>query len=341
MKKTYIFKLFGVIAGTLIAGSRLQAQGPPPPPSAALPSVEILATDPTALEGTSSAAFTLILTDAATNDLAVNLAISGTASNSVDYELMTNGVVLKTNVVTIPAGYLAVDILVQPILDTVNRGNKTVVLGVGTNASYQMLPGARRATVTIIDDVFNIPPPSVEITTPTNGSVFWFGTPITLTAEASDPGLDIRSVSFYANDLLLGKATNSPYSLVWTNARPGPYTLTALAFDVANQSTLSAPVKISVTNAVPVVQLLSPTNGSNFEAHQNITLLASASDSVNSIAFVTFYANGRGLGVVTNAPYSFTWTNVPAGFYLLQASATDTSRTKVYSNRVQIDVSRP
>jgi hypothetical protein len=117
--------------------------------------------------------------------------------------------------------------------------------------------------------------------------------------------------------------------------------LTALAFDVANQSTLSAPVKISVTNAVPVVQLLSPTNGSNFEAHQNITLLASASDSVNSIAFVTFYANGRGLGVVTNAPYSFTWTNVPAGFYLLQASATDTSRTKVYSNRVQIDVSRP
>jgi hypothetical protein len=341
MKKAYVLKLLGPIASTLIAGSALQAQTPPSPPSTDLPSVEILATDPTALGGTSSGAFTLIQTESSTTDLAVSLAISGTASNGVDYELLTNGVVLNTNVVTLPAGFLAVDILVQPLSKTVNGENKTVVLGVVTNASYQVLPGARRATVAIIDDVFNIPPPSVAITAPTNGSVFWFGTPITLTAEATDAGADIRSVSLYANDDLLAKLTNSPYSLVWTNARPGPYTLTALAFDVANQSTLSAPVKIFVTNSVPVVELLSPTNGSNFTAHQDITLLATASDASNSIVNVTFYANGRVLDVATNSPYTFTWTNVSAGFYLLQASATDTSRTKVYSNRAQISVSRP
>jgi hypothetical protein len=350
MKKPHFLKLFGIVATTLIAGSRLQAQMPPGPPpvSSDLPSVGILATDPTALEGTSSAAFTLLLAQSTTNDLAVNLAISGTASNTVDYELMTNGVVLKTNVVTIPKGFLAVDILVQPLSDTVNRGNKTVVLGVMTNTNYQVLAGERHATVTIVDDVFNIPPPTVEITSPTNDSVFWFGAPITLTADASDPGISIRSVTFYANDDIVGKATTSPYSVVWTNARPGRYTLSALAFDVANQSTLSAPVKISVTNVVPAVLLSSPTNGSNFASGQSVTLEADSSDAKNAITNVTFYANGRVLDSVAipltaTSPYTntFTWTPAHGGFYFLQASATDTLKNKVYSNQVRINVSRP
>ncbi len=350
MNKAQMLRLFGVIAGTLIAGSGLRAQTPPisPPSSGDGPMVGILATDPTALEGTSSGAFTLLLNASTTNNLAVTLAISGTASNSVDYQLMTNGVVLNTNVVTIPAGFLAVDILVQPLSDTVNRGNKTVVIGLATNANYQVLPGEHRGTVLIVDDVFNIPPPTVEITSPTNNSVFWFGTPITLTAEANDTGAGIRSVSFYANDELVGKVTSSPYSLVWTNTRPGRYTLSALAFDTANQSTLSAPVKISVTNVVPTVLLSSPTNGSNFASGQSVTLETDSSDAMNPITNVTFYANGRVLDSVavsltSTSPYTntFTWTPARSGLYFLQASATDTLKNKVYSNQVRINVERP
>ena len=152
MKQALVSKLFGAIAGSLIAGSGLQAQvfnpgGPNQPvgPPIPLPSCGILVTDPTALEGTSSGAFTLVRYGPATNDLVVSLAISGTASNGVDYELITNGVPLKTNVVTLPTGFLAVDILVQPILDTVNRGNKTVVLGVeSNNTALPMIPASRR-----------------------------------------------------------------------------------------------------------------------------------------------------------------------------------------------------
>lgn len=322
--------LMGFVAATLIAGGWLQAQ--PTPPTASL-SVGILATDPTALEGTSSGAFTLLRYGASTSDLVVNLTISGTASNGVDY-------VAITNVITIPAGYRAVDIPVQPLSDAANRGNKTVVLGVVTNAAYQVLPGARSAQVTIIDDIFNIPPPSVALASPTNGSVFWFGTPIAVTADASDAGNSISSVSFFANDLLLGRATASPYSLVWTNAAPGRYTLFARAENGVGESTLSAPVQIAVTNVVPVVTWLSPTNGSNFSAHQNVSLQAGASDAVNPIASVSFYVNGRILGVVTNTPSSYTWTNVPAGFFILQAAATDTAKSKGWSKQVLINVSR-
>ena len=352
MKQAHIGKLFGAIAGTLIAGSGLQAQIVPPidpvGPPTPMPSFGILATDPTALEGTSSGAFTLVRYWPATNDLVVSLAISGTASNGVDYELFTNGVPLKTNVVTLPTGFLAVDILVQPILDTINRGNKTVVLGVESNMPSAMLKGPRRATVTIIDDVFNIPAPTVAITAPADGSIFWFGTPITLTASASDPGANIQSVSFFDNDDFLGKATTSPYSYVWTAARPGRHTLTALAFDVVNQSTLSAPVQIFVTNVVPVIVLSQPTDGSNFVLTQPITLEADSSDAVNSISNVTFYANGHVLDAITiptsaTSPYTntFTWTPAKRGAYSLQASATDTLGNKVYSKRVMVNVSKP
>ena len=362
MKQAHVSKLFGAIAGTLIAGSGLQAQivNPPLPPVRPIgpptptPSCGILATDPTALEGTSSGAFTLVRYGPATNDLIVSLAISGTASNGVDYELVTNGVVLKTNVVTLPEGFLAVDILVQPILDTLNRGNKTVVLGVeSNNFAWPMIPASRRATVTIVDDVFNIPAPTVEITAPANDSTFWFGTPITLTASASDTGANIQSVSFFDNDDFLGKATTSPYSYVWTDASPGRHTLTALAFDVVNQSTLSAPVQIFVTNVVPVVVLSSPTTGNNFTLGQSITLEADSSDAANSISNVTFYANGRVLDAVANPPSTsttpppyaydttYTWTPANRGVYSLQASATDTLGNKVYSKRVMINVTKP
>jgi hypothetical protein len=384
MKQAHVSNLFGLIAGTLIAGGGLQAQttGPidptPPiePPPSTLPWVGILATDPTALQGTSSGAFTLLVNAALPTNLPVTLALSGTSSNGVDYELVTNGVVMpthtNTNVVVIPAGFLAVDILVQPISGAPNTGNKTVVACVVTNVGYQVWPGpgiyaglpnplgltpgatipvglgSRRATVTIVDDIFNIAAPTVAITNPPDGSVFWFPAPITLGAEASDTGSSISSVSFFANDEFLGKATTSPYSVVWTNPWPGRFTLTALAFDAVGQSTLSAPVHIVVTNILPLVKLSSPTNDSNFILGEGVTMEADSSDSANPITNVTFYVNGRvvdkvAIPTTATSPYTntFTWTPAQRGVYILQASVTDTLKNKVYSNRALINVSKP
>jgi len=363
MKQTHLSKLFGFIAGTLIAGSGLQAQiGPLPPisppnwPPGPGPTpigwqgVRILATDPTALGGTSSGAFTVLLPEPPTNDLPVYLAISGSAENGVDYQLMTNGVQMGTSAgtnVVIPAGFLAVDILVQPITGTSNTGNKTVVLTVETNASYQVMPWGRRATVTIVDDIFNILPPSVEVTNPPDGSLFWYPATITLGAEASDTDASIVSVSFFANDDFVGKATTVPYSVVWKNPRPGRYAVAALAFNSVGQSTLSAPVHLVVTNVLPTVVLSSPTNYSNFPLGTTITLEADSSDAVNPITNVTFYANAHvvdSVAIPTSAtsPYTntFAWTPTHGGPYVLQASVTDSLKNKVYSKVVVINVSR-
>jgi hypothetical protein len=319
------------VTSALAFGSHLRAQSP----ATTEPFVEILATDPTALEGTSSGAFTLIRDGDTNADLTVYLEILGTASNGVDYAVITNAIVIPTN-------YLAVDIPVQPLIDTVNRGNKTVILKIETNANYQV-GGARSAEVTIIDDVFNTPPPTVTITDPTNGSTFAYPADITLTAEASDPGAKIQSVSFYANDDFLGHATNAPYTLSWTNARAGNYTLFARAVDNLNQSALSSLVQITVTEVLPVVAITTPTNGSSFTAHQNIPIAAAVTDADPSatITNVAFYDNGRLLGNVTNAPYQIIWSNAPAGLYTLQATAAANFGQRGYSKGIFINISRP
>jgi len=230
------WKAIGLIAVTLALGRGAQAQIT----DTNLPVVAIFAPDPTALEGTSSGAFTLIRYGATSNALTVDLTISGTASNGVDYTEISN-------VVVIPAGFLAVDIPVNPIVDNVNRGNKTVVLAVDTNAAYRVFN--RRAVVEIIDDTFNIPRPTVTLVSPTNGSVYGFPATILLSATASDPDVAIKSVSFFANDEFLGRATNSPYSFTWTNAWPGRYAVFARAVDTVDQSTISAAAHITVTNS--------------------------------------------------------------------------------------------
>ena len=329
MNKKLLFTC--LVTGALAFGNHLRAQ----PATATGPFVEILATDPTALEGTSTAAFTLIRDGDTNADLTVPIDIYGSASNGVDYAKITSPI-------TIPKGYLAVDILVSPIIDAVNRGNKTVIVRIETNLDYQV-GGARSAVVTIIDDVFNVALPTVTISTPTNDSTFSYPNEITLTAEASDPGAKIQSVSFYANDDFVGRVTNAPYTLTLTNSRAGRYSLFARAVNNLNQSALSPVVNFTVTDVLPVVVITTPTNGSDFTAHQNIPIAATVTDADASatIASVDFFDNGRFLAAVTNAPYQIVWSNAPSGLFTLQATATDNAGQKGYSKGVLINISRP
>ncbi len=208
-----------------------------------LPSVVILATDPVALEGTSTASFTLIRHGNTNAALAVDVAFSGSGSNGVDYTIVTSPI-------TIPAGFLAVDIPIHPLV--VNTGNKTVIATVETNSAY-CVSYKRHATVTIIDDLFNVPPPTVTITSPTNGSSFLAPATLSVSATAADADYPITSVSFFADDFFLGRATNSPFSVTVSNVHAGHYEIFARAIDQTGQSAFSMPVSVTVTNTNGVV----------------------------------------------------------------------------------------
>jgi hypothetical protein len=323
--RQFTWKAFVVVAGLALCLCPSRAQ--------TNPLVVVVSPDPTAFVGTSSGAFTLIRYGATDNDLNVDVKFSGSASNGLDY-------VTISNVITIPSGSLAVDVKVDPLVDKDNRGNKNVILTLETNSDYR-INGYHGAQVNIIDDAYDFPPPTIAITSPTNNSVFDEPDSVTITAEATDPGVTIRYVSFYVNDNFLGRETNSPYSFVWSNPPAGNFALFARAVDEFGRSALSAPVDISITDINPVVKITTPTNGANFTVHADIPLAADVSDADTNatIASVSFYANSRLLGTAKSAPYSIVWSNAPAGLFTLRALAVDQTGDKGYSKPVLINVS--
>ncbi len=238
-----------LVTGTLAFANTLRADVP-------VPNVEILATDPVALAGTSTASFTLIRDGDTNSDLTVELSLGGTATNGDDYATTATEVV-------IPAGYLALDIPIFPFIDLMTRGNKTIVMGLQSNADYQ-IGKHHTATVTLVDDVYNNPLPTVTIIDPTNNEPFGYPASISITADAGDTGTNISSVSFYADDEFLGRVTSAPYTVTWTKAKLGKHTLFARAVDSLFQSTFSAPVQITVSEMLPTVSITSPTKWAGF-----------------------------------------------------------------------------
>jgi hypothetical protein len=90
-------------------------------------------------------------------------------------------------------------------------------------------------------------PPSVSITAPTNGTVFGSGpTNITITASASGNPAPVTNVEFYAETTLIGADSSSPYSIVWSNATPGTYKLSAKAKDNMGLENTSARIEVGV-----------------------------------------------------------------------------------------------
>lgn len=277
------------------------------------PTVRIIASDPFALEGSSSGAFTFVRTGDTSADLGVDLSVGGTAVNGVDYAMITNHF-------TIPAGFAALDVVVQPLAVPLSPDDKTVQLTLVASTNYTVA-AKKSAVVTIVENRFNALPPTVQITSPTNGAVITAKT-LDITAVAADQDDSIQSVSFFDGDHLLGNVTNAPYTLTWTNLHVGPHALFARATDAAGLSAFSKAVNISVSDGGPTVQLTSPTNGAVFGGGP-ITLTATATAAGGSVATVGFWANGRPVGTASNAPYSVTWTNVPPGGYVLVARAVD------------------
>ena len=106
---------------------------------------------------------------------------------------------------------------------------------------------------------FRIPPPNnlpptVALTSPSNGSIFRGGTNIQLAASASASGTNVSLVEFFAGASKLGEDTSNPYQFIWNNVPIGAYQLTARARDARGLSATSQVVSITVnaSNLPPV-----------------------------------------------------------------------------------------
>ncbi|MER2544420.1 MAG: RHS repeat-associated core domain-containing protein [Candidatus Accumulibacter phosphatis] len=118
---------------------------------------------------------------------------------------------------------------------------------------------------------------------------------------------------------------------------PGQYIVQLIVHD-GQLASAPATVNILVTNTPPTVSLSAPAAHQSFTALATITVSAEAADSTGSITEVAFYQGSTPIGSATSAPYRITWSNVPAGSYVLKARATDSGGAMTWSAEVPITV---
>ncbi len=202
-------------------------------------------------------------------------------------------------------------------------------------------------------------PPVVAISAPLSGMQFVSGTPITITATASDADGTVKKVEFYANDGIgnfrFATDTSAPYS-VNTAFGTGTIVLTALATDDKGAITTSPPVTVTLSaNQPPVVTLVTPTNEQTITslAPPDIPLEATAVDADGRIVSLRIYMMPNPspddipvlLAEFTSPPYQAIWPAVPHTDpygplydYFLWAEATDDSGEIGASDPVRVRI---
>ncbi|RED95968.1 Ig-like domain-containing protein [Marinoscillum furvescens] len=183
--------------------------------------------------------------------------------------------------------------------------------------------------------------PVVSITSPSAGDSFVISEAITIEAEATDSDGTIELVAFFSDDVKIGEATSAPYSITWSDAEIGEYSLTAVATDNIGSKVTSEAVYISVTpppNEIPSASITSPAEGSVFEIGENIKVEVSATDTDGAIARVEIYRGDVKLGEDSSEPYSAVWLNATEGEYQLKAIAIDDDGDVGQSEIVNITV---
>jgi hypothetical protein len=88
----------------------------------------------------------------------------------------------------------------------------------------------------------------------------------------------------------------------------------------------------------PTTSITSPSNNSSHTAGSNIAINANAADADGNVVKVEFFQGTTKLGESTTAPYSYVWSNVPAGSYSLTTKATDNDNAVTTSSAVAITV---
>lgn len=181
---------------------------------------------------------------------------------------------------------------------------------------------------------------SVSIVSPSVNQTYNAPASIKLKAEAAVSNGSIERVEFYNGNSLINTQKYYPYSWSWDNVAPGTYNIKAKAYDNLGNSVYSSIVSVVVGfTGAPYVMLTSPTVYNSYSSPASVQLTAKASDPGGSISKVEFYNGTKLILTEYTAPYSKTWSNVPAGSYTITAKAYDNSGKTTVSPGVSITVS--
>ncbi len=197
--------------------------------------------------------------------------------------------------------------------------------------------------------------PSVGIVNPIGGRSIVVGTAtsVTATAAPSNPTGVMTSVQFFANGQSLGTVTVAPYTVTWTPATTGAFSLTAVALETIGggpQTTQTTSPTVAVTvvaasggggggGTAPTVSL-SPIPPAGVAVNSSVNLTATATAGVGfTVANVQYFANGVSIGSSAAFPYLVKWTPTALGTYAITAVAIDNAGSTSTSTGANVVVS--
>lgn len=184
----------------------------------------------------------------------------------------------------------------------------------------------------------NNTPPTVSITSPSNGANISAGSNVTVSLSAGDSDGSISKHEIFVNNSLVDTdgSSYSPYTI--QNITEGSYTIRARVTDNSG-ATAESSVNITVGsggtpppppppppsggNNPPTVSITSPANAQNFNAGSTVSVGVSAGDSDGSITKYQVFVNDilRDTDGASYTPHNI--TNVTAGTYTIRVTVTD------------------
>jgi hypothetical protein len=178
----------------------------------------------------------------------------------------------------------------------------------------------------------DVTPPTVTITSPTNGASVT--SPITVNTSSSDDSGTVSKVELYVDGDTTATATDSasPFNFSNVALSAGSHTLTAKAYDAATNATTSSPVSITIIagggsdTTAPTVSFTSPTGGTPIIAGRAFPISVTASDA-SGIKSVIIQVDGSTIATLLTSPYAqnINTATLAPGAHTFRAQAMDSS----------------
>jgi hypothetical protein len=201
--------------------------------------------------------------------------------------------------------------------------------------------------------------PTVAITSPQNGQVFYDNAAISASAEAHDSDGYVTKVEFLIDGAVVATATSAPYQVSLGVRQIGTYSLVARATDNQGATANSAPVEFHVMGYVepiqpptippPVIRFITPTLNELFTRFADALIKLEARDGdgqnvrVDLYAIYTHFASSKEtliqMGTLLEPPYDYELPKVKEGTYTFVGRASDRQGQSTEA-RVQIRVER-
>jgi glucose/arabinose dehydrogenase len=183
-------------------------------------------------------------------------------------------------------------------------------------------------------------PPTVSITSPSNGASFTAPAVVPITTSAQDSDGGVTNVAFFDGATFLGQVASPPFNFT-ANLAPGAHPLTAVATDNLGATGTSAVVNVTVNagNLPPSVTITNPVENASISGSANFNVQAVATDSDGTVTNVQFFDGTNSLGNKATSPYNLS-IRPPLGLHTLTAVASDNLGATATSAPVHISIAR-